>query len=444
MTKNKESNLHLLNGHPTFKQVLIPSFIHAFACAISTIMPVIILLNDTSIESSLRQTLIQNAFFVSAFATFLQTMAFKKLGARLPIIMGSNFTFLITLSNILQGKGYDVMLGSIIAGGVISLIFGLFAKYINSLITPLTKGLIVFAVGASIILSATQNFAGGTQSFGSPENFIIGIITVLSIILFEIIFKGNIKNLSILFGIVIGFITAICFGIIDFTQFALNNIISLPKPYMHYSFDLESIITVSLIYLIGTTEILGNTNALADEILDRDATKDEIIGSVNAFNISSIIAGLFGVIPMTIFSPNIALVKKTKIINRFAVGFSSVFLLIFSIFPFFSSMIIMIPNAVLSGATLTLLGSIIVMGISMISRCGLTERNITISAISITLSVGMGIVPNILDKAPFIIQTLFTSPVSAVFIISSFLQLVIPYEENNNKFRKLLYGEFLK
>lgn len=446
MNQKTTNTLQSLDAKPTIKQTIVPSILHAVNCAVSTIMPVIILLNSIGMEEALKQDLIQNVFFVSAIGIFLQTLAFKKLGARLPLVMGCNFAFLVTLTSIATAKSYEVMLGSILIGGVVSTFFGFFAKYLNRLISPLTKGLIVFAVGASILTSATANFAGGLANltFGEAPHFIVAIITVISIILFEIAFKGNIRNLSILFGMIVGFIAAICIGIVDFNSFITPNIISLPKPYIHFKFNLESIITVTLVYLIATTEVIGNTNALTNDVLDRDATNEEINGGVAAVNLSSIIAGFFGVMPLTVYAQNIALVKKTKIVNRYAVGFSSLFLLLFSLFPVVSSIIMLIPNAVLAGSTLALLGSITIAGISLISKCGFSERNITICSISITLGVGLSIVPNILSKAPFIVQTLFTSPVSSIFIISTILEILLPKEENNSKFKKLLYGELIK
>ena len=59
-----------------------------------------------------------------------------------------------------------------------------------------------------------NSFAGGVGAadFGSARKWILGTITLVCCILFNIFAKGHLKQLSVLFGLVVGYIVALLMG----------------------------------------------------------------------------------------------------------------------------------------------------------------------------------------------------------------------------------------
>ena len=74
-------------------------------------------------------------------------------------------------------------------------------------------------------------------------------------------------------------------------------------------------------------------------------------------------------------------------------------------------------------------GTILTSGIQMISKCGYTQRNITITALSLSIGIGFTSASEILiwKTAPAIVQSVFSENVVAVvFVLSMLLNLVLP------------------
>lgn len=97
------------------------------------------------------------------------------------------------------------------------------------------------------------------------------------------------------------------------------------------------------------------------------------------------------------------------------------------IFPFFGSLLATLPDAVLGGCTLMMFGNIVISGLQMIGKCGFSQRNITIAALSLSIGIGFTQVPEIFDIFPQIVTTVFAENcVAVVFLVAILLNLVLP------------------
>lgn len=103
---------------------------------------------------------------------------------------------------------YRNIVGAVIVGGIIEGILGLLARYWIRLITPIVSSTVVTAIGFSLLSVGASSFGGGSgsDSFGSATNWILGSITLLCCILFNIFAKSYFKQLSVLFGLVVGYL----------------------------------------------------------------------------------------------------------------------------------------------------------------------------------------------------------------------------------------------
>lgn len=326
--------------------------------------------------------------------------------------------------------GYGAIVGAVIIGGIIEGILGLFAKYWVKLISPIVAASVVTAIGFSLLSVGATSFGGGSgaENFGSAKNLILGTITLVCCIGFNIFAKSYWKQLSVLFGLIVGYIVAVCMGMVDFSGLSTAQIVSLPQILpIKPTFNIGAIISVLVIFLVSATETIGDTSALASSGLNREVSKKELTGSIAADGFVSALSGLFGCLPITSFSQNVGLVSMTKVVNRFTIFTGCVIMVLAGLFPMFGTLLATLPEAVLGGCTLMMFGNIVISGLQMIAKCGFSQRNIIIAALSLSIGLGFTQVPEIFSIFPQIIQNVFAENcVAVVFLVSIILNLVLP------------------
>lgn len=424
------ANLYKLDGKIPVTQAIPFGLQHILAMFVANISPILIVAGACNLSASQTAMLIQSAMIIAGIGTLIQLFPIWRIGSGLPIVMGISFTFVSVFCYIGPTYGYNAIVGAILVGGIIEGILGLFAKYWIKLIAPIVAASVVTAIGFSLLSVGASSFGGGsgTENFGSAKNWIIGTVTLLSCIVFNIFAKSYLKQLSVLFGLIVGYIVAACMGMIDFSALQNTSIIAFPSimPFKP-EFNINAIISVTLIFLVSATETIGDTSALAASGLNRDVTLKETSGSIACDGFISALSSIFGCLPITSFSQNVGLVAMTKVVNRFAIAAGAVIMLLAGIFPFFGSLLATLPDAVLGGCTLMMFGNIVVSGLQMIGKCGYTQRNITIAALSLSIGIGFTQVPEIFSIFPKIVETVFAENcVAVVFIVSIILNLVLP------------------
>lgn len=424
------ANLYKLDGKIPVTQAIPFGLQHILAMFVANISPILIVAGTCNLSASQTAMLIQSAMIIAGIGTLIQLFPIWRIGSGLPIVMGISFTFVSVFCYIGPTYGYNAIVGAILVGGIIEGVLGLFAKYWIKLIAPIVAASVVTAIGFSLLSVGASSFGGGsgTENFGSAKNWIIGTVTLLSCIIFNIFAKSYLKQLSVLFGLIVGYIVAACMGVIDFSALQNSSIIAFPSimPFKP-EFNINAIISVTLIFLVSATETIGDTSALAASGLNRDVTLKETSGSIACDGFISALSSVFGCLPITSFSQNVGLVAMTKVVNRFAIAAGAVIMLLAGIFPFFGSLLATLPDAVLGGCTLMMFGNIVVSGLQMIGKCGYTQRNITIAALSLSIGIGFTQVPEIFSIFPKIVETVFAENcVAVVFIVSIILNLVLP------------------
>ncbi len=429
-TSNISEALYQIDGKINPIQGIPFGLQHILAMFVANISPIIIVAGACGLSSEQSASLIQTAMIMAGIGTLVQLFTIWKIGSGLPIVMGISFTFVSIFCYVGPTYGYEALIGAIIVGGIIEGILGLLVKYWGKLITPIVSASVVTAIGFSLLSVGASSFGGGSGSaaFGSATNWILGMITLLACILFNVFAKSFWKQLSVLFGLIVGYIAAICMGMVDFSALSGLSIISLPQ-FMPFKpvFNLNAIVSVTLIFLVSATETIGDTSALAATGLGRDVTVKETSGSLACDGFISALSGLFGCLPITSFSQNVGLVAMTKVVNRTAIASGAVIMIIAGLFPIFGTLLATLPDAVLGGCTLMLFGTIVVSGLQMMSNCGFSQRNITIAALSLSIGIGFTEVPEIFSVFPQIIQNVFAENcVAVVFIVAVILNLALP------------------
>lgn len=423
-------NLYKLNGKVPLTKAVPFGLQHILAMFVANIAPILIVAGASGLSTEQSAMLIQNAMIIAGIGTLIQLFPLWKVGSGLPVVMGISFTFVSIFCYIGSSYGYPAIMGAVLIGGIIEGILGLLAKYWMKLITPIISSSVVTAIGFSLLSVGASSFGGGSgsENFGSVQNWILGIVTLVVCILFNVLAKGFWKQLSVLAGLVVGYIVAIFMGMVDFSSLSGLSIISLPKlmPF-GIEFNINAIISAVLIFLVSATETIGDTTALAATGLNREVTEKEISGSLACDGFVSALSSIFGCLPITSFSQNVGLIAMTKVVNRFTIATGAVIMILAGIFPIFGALLATLPEPVLGGCTIMMFGTIVVSGLQMVGKCGYSQRNITIVALSLSIGIGFTQVPEIFDIFPSIVKSVFAENcVAVVFLVSIILNLILP------------------
>ena len=322
-TKNTSvNNIYTLDGQVPLLKAIPFGLQHILAMFVANLTPITIIAAAGGLSQAEIAILLQNAMFVAGIATLIQLYPIWKIGSKLPIVMGVSFTFVTVLSTVAANYGYSAVIGAVICGGIFEGIIGLFAKYWRKIIAPIVAASVVTAIGYSLFTVGARSFGGGyTEDFGSAQNLLLGTITLVVCLGWNIFAKGYLKQLSVLAGLIVGYITAICMGKVDLSVIFSEGIISLPKliPYAP-EFNIGAIFSVAIIFMVSAAETIGDTTAMVSGGLNREIKSEEISGSLACDGFASAISALFGCPPVTSFSQNVGLISMTKVVNRFTIA----------------------------------------------------------------------------------------------------------------------------
>ena len=424
------SNLYQLDGRVPVLQAVPFGLQHVLAMFVSNITPIIILASVVGLEQGLSASLIQNCMIIAGIGTLVQLYPIWRIGSRLPIVMGISFTFLSLAIVIGTTQGMGTLMCAVVIGGIVEGLLGLFPKYWTKLIPHVVAATVVTAIGFSLLPIGANSFAGGqgAADFGSANNWIVGSITLLTCLLTQVLGRGILRSLSVLVGLVVGYIVAVCMGMVDFSGLQNVGIVALPT-FMPFSleFDLGATLSVIAIFLVSATETIGDTSALANGALGRNPHKSELGAAVACDGFVSSIAGLFGCTPITSFSQNVGLAAMSKVVNRFTIATGAIIMILGGIFPVIGTLLTTIPQAVLGGCTVMMFGSILFAGFDMMSRCGFSQRNMVIASLSLSVGLGFTQATQMFNIFPDIVQTVFAENcVAVVFLLAVLLNLILP------------------
>ncbi len=428
--KNSTENLYQLDGRVPLGKALPFGLQHVLAMFVSNITPIMILAAAVGLDSAVSAALIQNCMVIAGIGTLVQLFPVWRVGSRLPIVMGISFTFLSLAISIAGAYGMGTLIGAVIVGGLIEGLLGLFVKYWIKLIPHVVSATVVTAIGFSLLPIGANSFAGGqgAADFGSMNNWIVGSVTLLACLLCQVFAKGFLRSLSVLVGLIVGYVLACFMGMVNFGSLSGQSIIALPRllPFTP-EFNIGAILSVVAVYLVSATETIGDTSALCNGALHRDPETKEMGSAICCDGFVSTVSGLFGCTPITSFSQNVGLAAISGVVNRFTIGVGAVVMIIGGVFPVIGAALTTIPQAVLGGCTIMMFGSILFAGFGMMARAGFSQRNMVIVSLSLSVGLGFTQATGMFAIFPEIVRTVFAENcVAVVFLLAVILNLVLP------------------
>lgn len=467
--KKNYSSPYELEGRIPLGQAILYGLQHVMAMFVGNLTPVLLITGACALDGGLQLQIIQNAMLMAGIITLLQLFTIGPVGARLPIVMGTSSGFIGVCSGVAATMGQGIVTyGAIIfasfLGGLFETVLGFFLKPLRRFFPSLVTGTVVMAIGLSLISVGINSFGGGNNNgdFGSLPNLFVGTVVLVTIILLKHFTKGVTSTASILIGIVVGYIvcgvmglilpttyqyvdpntqetiTKTCSWVLDFSKVSEASWFAVPA-FMPFGFtkemiDLRAVIPIVIMFIVTAVETVGDTSGITEGGLGREATDKELAGSVICDGLGSSVASFFGVLPNTSFSQNVGLIAMTKIVNLFAISTGAIFLVLCGLFPKLAAVVQMMPQSVLGGAAVMMFASIVVSGIQLVTKDGVSNRTVTIVSVALGLGYGLGANTEVLKNLPQFVELIFGgSGIVPAAIIAMILNIAIPEEKSQEE-----------
>ncbi|HWS57008.1 MAG TPA: solute carrier family 23 protein [Actinotalea sp.] len=274
---------------------------------------------------------------------------------RLPSYLGSSFAFLAPIGAAQTSGGTAVALGGVLVTGVLLAVVGLVVHLVGSgwidvVMPPVVTGTIVALIGLNLAPVAWQNVQV------SPPT---ALVTLMSVILISVFFRGILGRLAILLGVLVGYAVALLRGEVDLTGVTDAAWVGLPT-FSSPVFDLAVLGLFAPVVFVLVAENVGHVKSVA-AMTGHDL--DPMIGrALFADGVATTLAGAGGGSGTTTYAENIGVMAATRVYSTAAYWVAAATALLLSMSPKFGALVASIPGGVLGGVTTVLYGMIGVLG----------------------------------------------------------------------------------
>ncbi|MFT9495056.1 nucleobase:cation symporter-2 family protein [Anaerosolibacter sp.] len=374
--------------------------------------------------------LVSAALFMAGVATFIQAKGIGKCGARVPCVMGTDFTFVGPSIAVGLAGGLPAIFGATILGSFVEIILSRFIKPLRKFFPPIVTGTVVTLIGLTLLPVSIDWAAGGfgAADYGSIKNVGVAMAVMIVTMLLNRYGKGIVSSAAVILGLIFGYAISLPLGLLHFEPIKEAGWIAFPSIFKFgVTFSFAFVLPFITAYLVTTIETVGVLMAIG-EASGRELTSEEIEAGILADGVGSFIAGFFGAGPNTSFSQNVGLIPLTKVASKFVVVVAGVILMLLGIFPKFGALIAIMPNPVLGGAGIIMFGVVAASGIKTLKDVEMSNRNLLILAISLGLGLGVTVRPDFISQLPEALKSLFSSGISAGTIAALVLNIVLTEE----------------
>lgn len=274
---------------------------------------------------------------------------------RVPSYLGSSFAFIAPIAASKSDYGIPGALGGIVMTGVALALVGVLVqvagtRWLRALMPPVVTGAIVALIGLNLAPAAKNNFV---------KEPLTAVVTLVTIILVTVLFKGLLGRLSILLGVVVGYAVALVHGDVDTGAVGSAHWIGFPD-FTTPTFHVATIGLFVPVVLVLVAENIGHVKSVA-QMTGRDL--DPMSGrALIGDGIATTLAGLGGGSGTTTYAENIGVMAATKVYSTAAYWVAAVIALLLSFSPKFGAAIATVPPGVLGGAATVLYGMIGLLG----------------------------------------------------------------------------------
>jgi len=436
----KTDLIYGVEDRPPFKDAIFAAIQHLLAIFVAIITPPLIIAGALKFDLETTSFLVSMALFSSGIATFIQCRKVGPFGCGLLCIQGTSFSFIGPIISAGFAGGLPLIFGVTIAAAPIEMIISRMFKYMRKIITPLVSGIVVMLIGLSLIKVGITACGGGygamdNGTFGSMQNIGVAATVLLSVLFFNRCKNKYLRMSSIILGLIIGYALAYSIGMVDFSAASSQSLsgINIPTPFKYgLDFNFSSFIALGLVYMITAIEATGDVTAnsmISGLPIEGEKYVKRVSGGVLADGFTSVIAGVFNSFPTSIFAQNNGLIQLTGVASRYVGYLIAGMLVVLGLFPFVGTIFSLMPDPVLGGATLLMFGTVAAAGVRIVASQEIDRKATLVLAVSLSLGLGVELMPAILETAPESIKGIFSSGITTGGVAAILSNILIRVKE---------------
>ena len=327
---------------------------------------------------------------------------------KVPAFLGSSFAFLGGFSTIAQldtgifadmtmGEKLPYACGGIVVAGALYLILALVIKVVGvkkvmRFLPPVVTGPIIICIGLSLAPSAVNN---------ASTNWILALIALAVIIIFNIWGKGMFRIIPILLGVVISYAAALIMqaagltnpdgsAILNFTEVASASWVGLP-PFQLCKFNLTAILVMAPIALATMMEHIGDMSAISATVGENFIEDPGLHRTLIGDGLATAFAGMVGGPANPTYGENTGVLELSRVHDPRVIRIAAVFAVILSFIPKMAEIIGSMPSAIIGGVSFMLYGMISAIGVRNVveNHVDFTKsRNLIIAAVILVSGLG--------------------------------------------------------
>ncbi len=389
-------------------KMLILGLQHMFAMFGATILVPILIsgyLTEAVGAAPSRGLTVSVTLFCAGFGTLVFHLCSK---LQVPAFLGSSFAFLggfFTIANLDTGIYANMsandraayMCGGIVVAGLLYFILALIIKLagvnrVMKFLPPVVTGPIIICIGLSLAPSAVSN---------ASNNWLLAIIALGVIIIFNIWGKGLFKIIPILMGVIISYVCAVIFNacgmlnadgsaILNFKAVADAGIVGLPQ-FQLCKFDFTAILVMAPIAIAAMMEHIGDMSAISATVGKNFLAEPGLHRTLLGDGLATSLSGLIGGPANTTYGENTGVLELSKVYDPIVIRIAAVFAIVLSFIPKFSAIISTMPTAIIGGVSFMLYGMISAIGVRNVveNKVDLTKsRNLIIAGVIFVCGLG--------------------------------------------------------
>ncbi|MEK4029021.1 MULTISPECIES: nucleobase:cation symporter-2 family protein [Bacillaceae] len=412
-------------------------FQHVLAMYAGAVIIPLIVGNSMGMTAEQLTYLVSIDIFMCGVATFLQVWKGRFVGIGLPVVLGCTFTAVGPMVEIGEKHGLSAIYGAVLASGIFVLLISSFFSRLVRFFPPVVTGSVVTIIGLTLIPVAMNNMAGGqgSKDFGSASNIILAFATLFIIIALFRFFKGFVRSIAVLIGLLAGTVIAAFMGKVDFSPVKDAAVVHMVHPFYFEwpTFEWASVITMILVAVVSMVESTGVYFAVSD-ICDKEISEKDIAKGYRAEGLAYTLGAIFNAFPYTAFSQNVGLMQLSGVKSKTIIYYTAGFLVILGLVPKIGAFTTIIPSAVLGGAMVAMFGMVVAQGVKMLSRADMSsQENLLIIACSVGMGLGVTVVPGLFAGLPSSVQILTSNGIVAGSLTAIFLNILFNELGSKNK-----------
>ena len=434
---NGQKMTYNIDEMPPMGKAIVLALQHVFAMFGATIL-VPILVNAAAGEEVLT---IPVALVASGIGTLIYIACTK---GRSPVYLGSSFAFITPVAAAYLKGGISGAMTGIMAVGLIYIIVAYIIHFVGKdwlekLLPPVVIGPMIMIIGLGLAPSAIGQIG---LSSGTELDINVLIVALVSFLVTTIVMtkaKGFLKVIPFLIGIICGYITAVCLGMIDFKAVSDANFFSMPHfqiIFKDYQLSFGALLTIAPIALVTMCEHIGDHTSLSN-IIGKDLIKDPGLDrTLLGDGIATFVAGAIGGPANTTYGENTSVVGMTKVASVKVIGLAACFAIIIGFLGKFTALVSTIPNAVLGGVSLLLYGFIAVNGLKVLIKNQVNfedPKNVVVASSMLVLGLGGAAISIVSGDL-----SLTISGMSLASLVGIILNLVLPTEKDDKEDKKVV------